>query len=87
MFNVVFVGEVGTEVRRHLCMGEEFLVFTFDVFTEVGIVGRIMTNRFRRVLRLKCLETKEILHSEFELRFAILAATSVFVYTDCFFLI
>ena len=32
VFNVVFVGEVGTEVRRHLRMGKEFLVFAFDVF-------------------------------------------------------
>ena len=66
-------------MRRHLRMCEELLVFTFDILAEIGVVWRVMTNRFWRIFGLKCLKSEQILHREFELGFAIGAATTVFV--------
>ena len=80
MFDVVFVCEVRTQVWCHLSVGEELLVFAFNVLAQVGIVGGIVTDGVRGIFGFEGLETEEVLHSEFELRLAVLAATAVLVY-------
>ena len=79
MFNVVFVCEVRTQVWCHLRMDEEFLVFAFNVLAQVGVVGSVVTDGVRGIFGFEGLEAEEILHSEFELRLAVLAATAVLV--------
>ena len=85
MLDVMLVGEVRTEVRSHLGMSEELLVFALDVLTKIRVVGRVVTDSFRRVFGLEGLETEKVLHSEFEFRFAILAAAAVLIYSYSFF--
>ena len=79
VLDVVFVCEVRTEVRGHLSMSEELLVFAFNVLAQVGIVGGIVTDGVRGIFGFEGLETEEVLHGEFELRLAVLAATAVLV--------
>jgi hypothetical protein len=61
-------------------MGEELLVFAFNVLAQIGVVGSIVTDGVRGIFRFEGLETEEVLHGEFELRLAVLAATAVLVY-------
>ena len=79
MFNVVFVCEVRTQVWCHLSMGEELLVFAFNVLAQIGVVGRIVANGVWGIFGFEGFETEEVLHSEFELCLAVLAATAVLV--------
>ena len=80
MFDVVFVCEVRTQVWCHFGMGEELLVFAFNVLAQIGVVGSIVTDGVRGIFGFEGLETEEVLHGEFELRLAVLAATAVLVY-------
>ena len=65
----------------HLCIGEKLLVFAFDILSKIGVVGRVVANRFGRVFGFEGFEAEKVLHREFELRFAILATTAVLIET------
>lgn len=84
VLDVVLVGKVRAKVGSHLGMGEETLVFAFDVLAQIGIVGRVMADGLGGIFWLKCFKTKEILHGEFERCFAIATTTAVFIYSYCF---
>jgi hypothetical protein len=47
-----------SKVRGHLGMGEEFLVFTFDILTEIRVVWRIMAYSIRCVFGFEVLKTE-----------------------------
>ena len=65
-------------------MGEELLILPFNIFAKVGVVGGVVANRFGCIFGLVRLKAKQVLHSEFELCFAILTTTAVLVYSDDF---
>ena len=66
-------------------MGEELLVFAFDVLAKIRVVRCVVADSFGRVFGFVRLKTEEVLHREFELRFAILAAAAVLIYAYSFF--
>ena len=66
-------------------MSEELLVFALDILTKVGVVRCVVADSFGRVFGLKRLKAEEVLHREFELRFAILAAAAILIYAYSFF--
>ena len=65
-------------------MGEELLILPFNIFAKVGVVRCVVADGFGCVFGLEGLKAKQVLHSEFELRLAILTATAIFVYSDGF---
>lgn len=58
MLDIVLVCEMTPQMRGHFCIRKEFLIFAFDVLTEVGIMGSIVTDGIRRVLGFEILETE-----------------------------
>ena len=80
MLDIMLVRKMTAQMRGHFSMGEKLLVFAFNVFAQIGVVGSIVTDGVRGIFGFEGLETEEVLHGEFELRLAVLAATAVLVY-------
>ena len=84
MLDIMLICEVAPQMRCHLGMRKELLILTLDILTQVRVVRGIMADGLGCVFRLEGLKAKEILHGEFELGLAILAASAVFIHAHRF---